>query len=690
MSLVRSTPVSNTESHRAVHGFTIIEVLIIAPIALLVIAGLVSAMVAMIGDALVTNARSVVIYNTQDALGRIEQDARISINFMNTLTNLKSPQGKDNGTSSFQSTSGDLILTQQATTSSPYEQTRKLVYYKNQPNDCGTNENANRVLLSRSVYFLRNGSLWRRVVVNDANRDATPDGNTVCDTPYQRNSCAPLDSPAPTLNGTVGSTCQTYDERLVDNVSSFSTTYYTATGATTTDPTQALSIKVDLSISQTVAGQTITQSGSIRVVRSNDVPAPSDPSAPTISIQNPNLPDYNNPIKATVEWSSAFATYYTYQIKVGAGSWSSAVTTANPTATISTPSALTTYSILVTAYNDYGKTAQTQYDAQTALWTPCTLQNGWENYPNYDEAKFTMTSAKIIEIRGLVRSGSANAVICTLPSGLRPSSTLAFPMLTDGAGNGASARVNIDSDGNVRATAYTNWLSLSGIDFTPASDGYTWTNFSLQNGWSNNPDTSLARLSYTTDSVGRTHIRGLANAGTTSDNTVMAQTLPSGLRPNEIYHLPAVGSGTANAVGLNGSAGTLVAKGDASTYSAVQQMFYPSSATGWTNLTFQNNWVVYPGYTSPQYRKGSDGIVTVKGFIRKTSGTSALWDVIGCLGTGFRPANQITFNLDTYSSTAPQNGTGRIDIKPDGCIYYLNASSTWTSLDNIKFFADGS
>lgn len=682
--------VNNPPSHHKAHGFTIVEVLVIAPLALLVIAGLVTAMVAMISDTLVTNARSVVIYNTQDALGRIEQDARVSINFMGTFSGIRSPQGRDNATAPFQASSGDLILTQQATTSSPYEQTRELVYYKNQPNDCGTTKNANRVLLSRAVYFLSNGSLWRRTIFNDVNKNVSVDGNTICDTPYQRNSCTPL-SPAPTLSTTLGSTCQTYDERLVDNVTAFTTTYYTASGVTTTDPTQALSIKVDLTVSQTVAGQPVTQSGSIRVVRSNDIPAPPTPTVPTVSILNPSLPDDNNPIRATVQWSSAFATYYTYEIRVGAGAWSAPVPTASTTAVITTPSAKTTYSIRVTAYNDYGSTTQTTYSSETALWTSCILQNGWENYPGYDELKFTMTPAKVVEVRGLVRYGSSNSVVCNLPAGFRPEKTLLFPMLTDGANYGVSSRAEVWSSGNIWAGSVTNWLSLSGIDFTPVSDGYTWTNFSLQNGWANSANSSMTRLSYTTDSVGRTHIRGVTDAGTTTDNTVIGQTLPSGLRPSEYYHLPAVGSGTANAVGLYGANGTVVAKGNTSTYAALQQMFYPSTATGWTNMTFQNNWAAYGGsFTAPQYRKGSDGIVTVKGLVKKTSGTPTLWENIACLNSGFRPADEITFNLSINGSAPYPNSTGRINIKPNGCITYLYGNTGWTSLDNIKFYADGS
>ena len=682
-------PANNSPTQSKTLGFTLIEVLIITPIALLVVTGLVTAMVAMISDTLVTNARSAVIYNTQDALGRIEQDARVSINFMGTFNGIRSPQGRDNGTAPFQASSGDLILTQQATTSSPYEQTRELVYYENQPNDCGTTKNANRVLLSRAVYFLSNGSLWRRTIFNDVNKNASVDGNTICDTPYQRNSCTPL-SPAPTPNTVLGSTCQTYDERLVDNVTAFTTTYYTATGVATADPTQALSIKVDLTVSQTVAGQPVTQSGSIRVVRSNDIPAPQTPTVPTMSIFNPSVPNDNNPIRATIQWSSTFATYYTYEIQVGAGAWSAPVPTAATKAVVTTPSAKTSYSVRVTAYNDYGAAAQATFDNETALWTPCSLQDSWENYPGYGDLKFTMTSAKVVEVRGLVQSGSAGSAVCTLPQGFRPLENLLMPMLTDGAGNGVLSRVDIQTDGTIKSNAYTNWLSLSGIDFIPDNAGYNWTNLTPTNGWANG---GLAKLSYLTDTVGRTQIRGVVNAGTLTDGTVIGSTLPSGQRPSEYYHLPSVGSGTSNGIGLNSTAGTVVAKGNTTTYNTITHMFYPSSfSSGWTSLALQNNWAPYSAstYTQPQYRRGSDGIVTVKGLIKKTSGSPALWQVIGQLDAGFRPLDEITFNLSMSGSAPYPSATGRVNIDKYGYIKVVNVNTTWTSLDNIKFYADGS
>src|SRR5258708_5983535 len=99
-------PNKNTE------GFTLIEVLIIAPIVILAISGFVALMITMIGDSLATRDQNNLILETQDALDRIEQDTRLTTQFLATSMTMPSPQGSDSnftGTAAFSSTN-TLIL----------------------------------------------------------------------------------------------------------------------------------------------------------------------------------------------------------------------------------------------------------------------------------------------------------------------------------------------------------------------------------------------------------------------------------------------------------------------------------------------------------------------------------------------------------------------------------------------------
>jgi len=75
-------------------GFTIIEMLVIAPIVILTIGAFVTAIVNMTGDVLASRVTNVLTYNIQDALSRIEEDVKQSTSFIagNNVT-ITSPQG---------------------------------------------------------------------------------------------------------------------------------------------------------------------------------------------------------------------------------------------------------------------------------------------------------------------------------------------------------------------------------------------------------------------------------------------------------------------------------------------------------------------------------------------------------------------------------------------------------------------
>jgi type II secretory pathway pseudopilin PulG len=64
--------------HTSSKGFTLVEVLVVIPIVILVIATIVGAMTLLSGDALVANQRIRLTESVQSALSAIEQDVRMS------------------------------------------------------------------------------------------------------------------------------------------------------------------------------------------------------------------------------------------------------------------------------------------------------------------------------------------------------------------------------------------------------------------------------------------------------------------------------------------------------------------------------------------------------------------------------------------------------------------------------------
>jgi hypothetical protein len=255
-------------------GFTLIEILIIAPIVLIAISGFIALMITIVGKVLLTRDQSSVAYDAQNALNTIEQDTRLSGQFLTTTGTLPSPQGSDSnytGTAAFTNTTNTLILNGLATDSNPRSATRALVYYDNQPNACGSTQSFNKIFTIRIIYFINNGTLWRRTYVPPWDMNSTPDANTVCTqgagyTPWQQDSCSP---------GYSSPSCQTQDERIMDNITALTVNYYSTPSGTTdlgaSGAASASTILVTITGGKTTAAHTFTSSASLRATRLDNV-----------------------------------------------------------------------------------------------------------------------------------------------------------------------------------------------------------------------------------------------------------------------------------------------------------------------------------------------------------------------------------------------------------------------------------
>jgi hypothetical protein len=259
-------------------AFTIVEILIIAPIVILVIGVFIGAIVSMTGDVLASRSSNVLAYNIQDTLSRIGQDVEDSGSFLafNNIT-LTSPQGYNNDTTVFENadkTNGAmLILSAYATTNNPLSSAQNIIY-TNTPNPCGgTQVSINAPLMTNIVYFVRNNTLWRRVIM--PSNYAT----IGCSLPWQQPSCAP---------GVTGTICKTQDIELVDNLTpgGFSISYYpnlnsTTADSTASDPNQLdvarqaelnvnNTVGITITASQIISGRNVSQTGTARVNSANN------------------------------------------------------------------------------------------------------------------------------------------------------------------------------------------------------------------------------------------------------------------------------------------------------------------------------------------------------------------------------------------------------------------------------------
>lgn len=583
-------------------GFSLVEMLVVAPIVILMIGIFVSAIVSMTGDVLSTRSANSLSYNIQDALDRIDADIKSSGGLLATNNViLSSPQGFNNDTTNFDNvdaTNGTmLILNSYATTDNPLNSTQNLLYMANQPNTCGSAQiSQNPPVMLNIVYFVKNNTLWRRVLAPSNYTTVGCVGGSV-GAPWQQPSCT-------TISGII---CKAQDQRLVDNISAngFSVSYYTNNSSTTpntiaSDNTKSDSIRqstlqtsstvnVTINATSTAAGRTATQTGTIREISPNN----------------------NITAAADVTWSS---------------------------------------------FN---------------------MQNNWSDYgSSYSPNGYRRTKDGVITLRGLIRRTGAivsGEVIGNLPVGYRPSETLIFQTSTS---PNAPSRVDVKANGDVAVLgADPNWLSLESINFLASDAPATFTNLPYYNGWTTY-GSPFGPAAYTKDADGRVHTKGLIRSGTATDATIIAM-LPAGYQAGEYNHIAEHNTGAAGFIGLDID-GSIRAKGGGNGYLSLQTIFYPSGYTGWISLTMQNGWSWYaPGYTSPQYTKASDGLVTLKGLIK----LGTVGATVATLPAGYRPATRVLYH------TVSTGAYARIDIDGSGNIITVSGSNNWYSLDNITFFA---
>lgn len=667
-------------------GFTLIEMLIIAPIVIIAISGFIALMVTIVGKVLLSRDQTAVTYDTQNALDRIEQDVKLSSKFLTTTGTLPSPQGSDSnftGTAAFTNTSNTLILNMLATDSNPRSWDRWLMYYDNQPNPCGSTETANRVFSVRVIYFINNGTLWRRTYVPPWNTNTTtPDANTICTYsssyyPWQQNSCSP---------GYTSSQCQTQDERIMNNISALNVQYYSTPGSTTdigaSNAESATTVSVSITGSKTTAGNPFTVTSSIRGTKLNSINTDASPlTTPVVTDVQP-VPD-----QATFSWAGIpSATNYLVSYNINGGSWTDTTLSGATTSYTISANRGDTISIKVAATNgtytsSYGTDAST-----LPLWTDVALQNGWVYYGSgYNTAQFTKTSACRVFLKGLIKSGTATSgtLIGTLPVGFRPTGRLVFQVATS---SNTSGRIDVAADGNIYIMAgSSSWISLDSISFVPSSCTYSWNELPFYNGWTNwgydATNGTYESVHALIDNLGRVNVQGLAKAGTTTSGTVINQysDVSSSYYPANSMIFPAGGAGFSE-FRVQTSGAQVKWGTQTSSYMGLQALFHPGSTGTWSSPSLQNSWVNYgTGFPTLQYTKDSDGVVTVRGLVK--NGTTTTGTIIANLPTGYRPPGRELF------VTTSNDAFGRVDIDASGNIMFESGTGGWVSL-NFSFVAN--
>jgi len=180
----------------------------------------------------------------------------------------------------------------------------------------------------------------------------------------------------------------------------------------------------------------------------------------------------------------------------------------------------------------------------------------------------------------------------------------------------------------------------------------------------------------------RVHLQGLITGGVITNDVVMG-TVFSGWQPVQYMHLQTRTNSAFGLFGLSTAAG-VVAKGatfTSATWESVQSMTYASGYGTWNAMGLVNGWAAYGGiFATPQFTKGSDGLVSFKGLIG--SGVVTNGTTIFTLPVGYRPAEYQIFIVGTSI------GAGSVEVMPDGRVISVATNAGWTSLDGLTFLAE--
>ena len=286
---------SHTDNRQREHGFTFVEIVVVAPIVILSITAFIAVAIQLTGEVLISREQDTMVYSIQDAMNRMEQDVKLSSKFLatnSTPITAATRQGYNNtgATSSSDATpfynatppsnaNGQmLVLKMLATSDNPLTDTAQFIYLSNSPNACGATQTDNTPLFYNVVYFVKDNSLWRRVIMPvSGTYTACPTvGGSGAAVPYQRASCR--------VGYTDTAACKTEDEMLVRGVSTagFTLAYYANATTTTQDTTASTnsnnttrqtalnadkSVLVTINGSLSVAGRTVSESSNLRATR---------------------------------------------------------------------------------------------------------------------------------------------------------------------------------------------------------------------------------------------------------------------------------------------------------------------------------------------------------------------------------------------------------------------------------------
>lgn len=239
--------------YREEKGFTLIEILVIAPVLMLVVMMAMSFLFTQFGQLTQQGAALNLKTEAQTATFSMQDDLIYASSFLNTMNpNLEDNYAPNGGWTADTSPNKTLLISTVALTKNRRHSDRSPVYVNTlgcTPDDV---KEQNEELQNNIIYFVNGTNLYKRTIT-------APSSMNTCGTSYQTQTCPEANS---------GPSCKA-DRLITDKLDSIQYTFYDENNNVVTDPQLAIKVTVLISLKDRANAEDISANSKITVKRLN-------------------------------------------------------------------------------------------------------------------------------------------------------------------------------------------------------------------------------------------------------------------------------------------------------------------------------------------------------------------------------------------------------------------------------------
>jgi competence protein ComGC len=232
-------------------GFTLVEILIIAPIVMVTIVIMISFLFNQYGQLTQQGSQLNLNVEAQNIVFSMQDDIMFANAFTQGLNSGLVDDYEPGGGWVYNSTPSTLIISTPAETANHRSSNRQPVYIDTEGCDASVLKD-NSPLYNNVIYFVSGTNLYKRSVT-------APSTMATCGTSYQKQNC-------PAANASAS--CPA-DRLLTDKLNSASFTYYDTNNTVVTDPELAEKVKIDLQLKDRAYAEDIYSTSTITLRKLN-------------------------------------------------------------------------------------------------------------------------------------------------------------------------------------------------------------------------------------------------------------------------------------------------------------------------------------------------------------------------------------------------------------------------------------